>query len=109
MLLQRRSRSSSKPKTQLFNLYSLSYSLWTPRRSDPPRAGREAPPKHPSQQIRRGCDLVNRVQASDEELMTGLRALSAVEIDGYWRIGATPGERWKGKDRDVEEEGAHAA
>ncbi|KAF8379128.1 hypothetical protein HHK36_028557 [Tetracentron sinense] len=31
-------------------------------------------------------DLVNRVQASDEELMTGLRALSAVEIDGYWRI-----------------------
>ncbi|KAF8364922.1 hypothetical protein HHK36_033096 [Tetracentron sinense] len=27
-------------------------------------------------------DLVKRV----EELMTGLRALSALEIDGYWRI-----------------------
>lgn len=31
-------------------------------------------------------DLVNEVQASDEELRTGLRALSAVEIDGYWRL-----------------------
>ncbi|OWM68474.1 hypothetical protein CDL15_Pgr024614 [Punica granatum] len=31
-------------------------------------------------------DLVNEVQASDEELRSGLQALSAVEIDGYWRI-----------------------
>ncbi|MCD9561036.1 hypothetical protein HAX54_019970 [Datura stramonium] len=31
-------------------------------------------------------DLVEKVQASDEELCTGLRALSAVEIDGYWRL-----------------------
>ncbi|XP_059633770.1 uncharacterized protein LOC132276383 [Cornus florida] len=31
-------------------------------------------------------DLISRVQASDEELRSGLRALSAVEIDGYWRI-----------------------
>ncbi|XVE99901.1 hypothetical protein REPUB_Repub03eG0241000 [Reevesia pubescens] len=31
-------------------------------------------------------DLCNKVQASDDELRTGLQALSAVEIDGYWRI-----------------------
>ncbi|KAH7576136.1 hypothetical protein ACOSQ2_003917 [Xanthoceras sorbifolium] len=31
-------------------------------------------------------DLVGKVQASDDELRTGLMALSAVEIDGYWRI-----------------------
>lgn len=31
-------------------------------------------------------DLTNMVQASDDELKTGLQALSAVEIDGYWRI-----------------------
>ncbi|XVF41378.1 hypothetical protein PTKIN_Ptkin01aG0275600 [Pterospermum kingtungense] len=31
-------------------------------------------------------DLTNMVQASDDELRTGLQALSAVEIDGYWRI-----------------------
>ncbi|RVW22831.1 Sister chromatid cohesion protein DCC1 [Vitis vinifera] len=31
-------------------------------------------------------DLIDRVQASDDELRSGLRALSAVEIDGYWRI-----------------------
>ncbi|KAF5732823.1 putative protein binding protein [Tripterygium wilfordii] len=31
-------------------------------------------------------DLVDRVQASDNELRTGLHALSAVEINGYWRI-----------------------
>nr|DAD36351.1 TPA_asm: hypothetical protein HUJ06_006992 [Nelumbo nucifera] len=31
-------------------------------------------------------DLVDRIQASDEELRAGLRALSVVEIDGYWRI-----------------------
>lgn len=31
-------------------------------------------------------DLVERVQASNDELRAGLRALSAVEIDGYWRI-----------------------
>nr|DAD18200.1 TPA_asm: hypothetical protein HUJ06_019663 [Nelumbo nucifera] len=31
-------------------------------------------------------DLVDRIQASDEELKAGLRTLSAVEIDGYWRI-----------------------
>lgn len=30
-------------------------------------------------------DLVEKVQASDEELCTGLRALAAVEIDGLWR------------------------
>lgn len=30
-------------------------------------------------------DLVNRIQASDEELKLGLQSLSAVEIDGYWR------------------------
>ncbi|KAL8228054.1 hypothetical protein R6Q57_015638 [Mikania cordata] len=31
-------------------------------------------------------DLVNRIQASDEELNSALRALSAVLINGYWRI-----------------------
>lgn len=31
-------------------------------------------------------DLVDSIQASNEELTTGLLALSAVEIDGYWRI-----------------------
>ncbi|KAI3444862.1 hypothetical protein Pfo_001527 [Paulownia fortunei] len=31
-------------------------------------------------------DLVDRLQASDEELKLGLQSLSAVEIDGYWRI-----------------------
>ncbi|KAG2672031.1 hypothetical protein I3760_13G019300 [Carya illinoinensis] len=31
-------------------------------------------------------DLVEQVQASDEELRSALKALSAVEIDGYWRI-----------------------
>ncbi|CAN0900433.1 Sister chromatid cohesion protein DCC1 [Linum grandiflorum] len=31
-------------------------------------------------------DLVDKIQASDEELRSGLQALSAVEIDGYWRI-----------------------
>ncbi|KAL6498883.1 hypothetical protein OROHE_026483 [Orobanche hederae] len=31
-------------------------------------------------------DLVDRLQASDEEIKLGLRSLSAVEIDGYWRI-----------------------
>ncbi|MQL95351.1 hypothetical protein Taro_028014 [Colocasia esculenta] len=31
-------------------------------------------------------DLVNIIQASDEELMAGLRSLSAVEINGYWRV-----------------------
>lgn len=31
-------------------------------------------------------DLVNEVQASDEELRSGLQALLAVEIDGYWRL-----------------------
>ncbi|EOA27302.1 hypothetical protein CARUB_v10023421mg [Capsella rubella] len=31
-------------------------------------------------------DLVNTVQASDEELSIGLQSLSAVEIDGYWRV-----------------------
>ncbi|KAK1424893.1 hypothetical protein QVD17_20234 [Tagetes erecta] len=31
-------------------------------------------------------DLVNRVQASDDELKSALRVLSAVEINGYWRI-----------------------
>ncbi|XP_010506386.1 PREDICTED: sister chromatid cohesion protein DCC1-like [Camelina sativa] len=31
-------------------------------------------------------DLVNTVQASDEELSVGLQSLSAVEIDGYWRV-----------------------
>ncbi|MQL95346.1 hypothetical protein Taro_028011 [Colocasia esculenta] len=31
-------------------------------------------------------DLVNMIQASDEELMAGLRSLSAVEINGYWRV-----------------------
>ncbi|KAJ4950996.1 hypothetical protein NE237_027828 [Protea cynaroides] len=31
-------------------------------------------------------DLVDRIQASDEELRAGLRALSAVEIDGSWGI-----------------------
>nr|GFB99687.1 sister chromatid cohesion protein DCC1 [Tanacetum cinerariifolium] len=31
-------------------------------------------------------DLIDRVQASDEELRSALRAFSAVEIDGYWRI-----------------------
>lgn len=31
-------------------------------------------------------DLVNRIQASDEELKLGLQSLSALEINGYWRI-----------------------
>lgn len=31
-------------------------------------------------------DLVDRVQASDEELRSALRVLQAVEINGYWRI-----------------------
>ncbi|XP_010544546.1 PREDICTED: sister chromatid cohesion protein DCC1 [Tarenaya hassleriana] len=31
-------------------------------------------------------NLVNLVQASDDELLSGLHTLSAVEIDGYWRI-----------------------
>ncbi|KAF9666379.1 hypothetical protein SADUNF_Sadunf16G0223400 [Salix dunnii] len=31
-------------------------------------------------------DLVGSVQASDEELRNGLWALSAVEIDGFWRV-----------------------
>lgn len=31
-------------------------------------------------------DLVDKVQASDDELRSGLWALSAVELDGYWRI-----------------------
>ncbi|KAK6919883.1 Sister chromatid cohesion protein Dcc1 [Dillenia turbinata] len=31
-------------------------------------------------------DLVRCVQASDDELREGLRAIHAVEIDGYWRI-----------------------
>ncbi|KAJ7969432.1 Sister chromatid cohesion protein DCC1 [Quillaja saponaria] len=31
-------------------------------------------------------DIINKIQASDDELMSGLQALSAVEINGYWRI-----------------------
>ncbi|MCL7034378.1 hypothetical protein MKW94_024395 [Papaver nudicaule] len=31
-------------------------------------------------------DLVGKVQASDEELRAELKALSAVEINGYWRV-----------------------
>lgn len=31
-------------------------------------------------------DLIEKVQASNDELRNGLQALSAVEIDGYWRI-----------------------
>ncbi|CAH2057992.1 unnamed protein product [Thlaspi arvense] len=31
-------------------------------------------------------DLVNTIQASDEELRSGLQSLSAIEIDGYWRV-----------------------
>ncbi|KAF8013891.1 hypothetical protein BT93_I1679 [Corymbia citriodora subsp. variegata] len=31
-------------------------------------------------------DLVSKVQASEEELKSGLKALSAVEIGGYWRL-----------------------
>lgn len=31
-------------------------------------------------------DLVDNIQASDEELRSGLQALSAVEINGYWRV-----------------------
>ncbi|KAK3433872.1 hypothetical protein EUGRSUZ_D01150 [Eucalyptus grandis] len=31
-------------------------------------------------------DLVNEMQASEEELKSGLKALSAVEIGGYWRL-----------------------
>ncbi|KAM6557555.1 hypothetical protein CsatB_004574 [Cannabis sativa] len=30
--------------------------------------------------------LGERIQASDDELRSGLQALSAVEIDGYWRV-----------------------
>ncbi|KAI8572528.1 hypothetical protein RHMOL_Rhmol01G0206400 [Rhododendron molle] len=31
-------------------------------------------------------DLIDKVQASDEELRSGLHSVSAVEIGGYWRI-----------------------
>ncbi|RDX75611.1 Sister chromatid cohesion protein DCC1 [Mucuna pruriens] len=31
-------------------------------------------------------DLIDNIQASDEELMSGLQALSALEINGYWRL-----------------------
>ncbi|KAL4585772.1 hypothetical protein LXL04_010398 [Taraxacum kok-saghyz] len=31
-------------------------------------------------------DLINRVQASDEELRSALKVLPALEINGYWRI-----------------------
>ncbi|KAH1248154.1 hypothetical protein AAZX31_06G290300 [Glycine max] len=31
-------------------------------------------------------DLVDNIQASDEELLSGLQALSALEIYGYWRL-----------------------
>jgi sister chromatid cohesion protein DCC1 len=31
-------------------------------------------------------DLIDNIQASDEELRLGLQALSAVEINGYWRL-----------------------
>ncbi|PNY14021.1 sister chromatid cohesion protein DCC1 [Trifolium pratense] len=31
-------------------------------------------------------DLIDNIQASDEELRFGLQALSAVEINGYWRL-----------------------
>lgn len=31
-------------------------------------------------------DLADKVQASDEELRSGLQAFLAVEIDGYWRV-----------------------
>lgn len=31
-------------------------------------------------------DLVDLVQASDDELRSGLQALSALEINGYWRV-----------------------
>ncbi|KAJ9563428.1 hypothetical protein OSB04_008588, partial [Centaurea solstitialis] len=31
-------------------------------------------------------DLIDRVQASDEEMRSALRVISAVEINGYWRI-----------------------
>lgn len=31
-------------------------------------------------------DLIENIQASDEELRVGLQALSAVEINGYWRL-----------------------
>ncbi|XP_071736120.1 uncharacterized protein [Rutidosis leptorrhynchoides] len=33
----------------------------------------------------RWVDLIDRVQASDEELRSALQVLSAVEINGYWR------------------------
>ena len=42
------------------------------------------------EEIERGLykwdDLVDRIQASDYELRSGLQALSALEIDGYWRV-----------------------
>lgn len=31
-------------------------------------------------------DLINKIQASDDEMKAGLQELSAVEIDGYWRV-----------------------
>lgn len=31
-------------------------------------------------------DLVDQIQASDEELRDGLQAISAIEINGYWRV-----------------------
>lgn len=34
----------------------------------------------------RWSDLITEVQASDDEIKAGLRAISAVEIDGYWRL-----------------------
>ncbi|GER32754.1 zinc ion binding, partial [Striga asiatica] len=32
------------------------------------------------------ADLTDRIRASDEEIKSGLQSLSAVEINGYWRI-----------------------
>lgn len=31
-------------------------------------------------------DLVDNIQASDDEIMSGLQALSAIEINGHWRL-----------------------
>ncbi|KMS96041.1 hypothetical protein BVRB_002690 [Beta vulgaris subsp. vulgaris] len=36
--------------------------------------------------VYRWDDLIGQIQASDEELRLGLEALSALEINGYWRI-----------------------
>ncbi|CAL9763801.1 unnamed protein product [Musa acuminata subsp. burmannicoides] len=40
----------------------------------------------PNRSLYRWQDLLEQIQASEQELRDGLKALSAAEIDGFWRI-----------------------